>query len=916
MAERPLLILPQLGPPLRRIPSGGFPREHLRLPSRAEQALRFSDKFESMLEAFVAETPDGTSPENILVLETAGKVEDFKAAVNRIPGLTWLAEIDLDEIESDDIFFERPKIGVRFFKDIVAEVGAKESKEIQKSLVQHSLIDEDGYLAEDFQTSDISAAIPAEFEGYTESIIEKILNKKKKPFAGRMYLSLSNRQALDQVKTLFDAAQKGESPPQLTRTWKNLFSHLYNVRYWDFEDRVRDTGVLDYWQAELNLKRGTASTISFEIELSFSNDTATRSARQSIIEQLVNDEGGSIVAVCLIPEIRFHALKVELPTDSIERVLAKDYGALFRGGGVFLFRPAAQCCSEQFPEGSITEIGEFKRPDADPVIALFDGVPLANHALLADFLVIDDPDSFTEDYEPNEFHHGTAMASLLCHGEIDDGAPPLARKIYVRPILKPEDLSNRLERVPNDVFFEDLLERAVRRMFVGDEDEPPSAPTVKIINLSVADPDRVFHHTLGPTARLLDWLSYKYGVLFCVSAGNILGDLNLEMEGEEFKALSDEDKVALTFKTLNSSRRNRRIFSPAEAINVISVGALHDDMSPSSLLRNRVDILPESILPSPVSPVGHGLRSSIKPEILFPGGRQFYQYKGDGVYGISDLPQAPGQKVAGAAVNAGEINRILYTRGTSNATALASRSAGLIYDALEKLFSELKEDFPEGNIAPLLKTLLVHGASWGDASKMISSLLELSGHEKKKEIARFLGYGIPDIQKSLECTMNRATAIGFGSIEEGQRHEFRYPLPPSLSGMDIWRRLTITLAWFSPIAADNRKYRRAALAFDPKGLDNKIGGGRSEAQWQQVKNGTIQHEIIEGKKVVAYLRGDGDALIIPVQCREDAGTLDVAIPYGIAASLEVKEEVDIPIYEEVRDAIEISLREKIAERIL
>ncbi len=916
MPERPLLILPQLGPPLRRIPTDNFPREHLRLPSRAEQAQRFLKKFESMLEASVAETPDGTSQENILVLETAGRVEDFRAAANRIPGLIWQAEIDLDEIESDDAFFERPKIGVHFFKDIVSEVGAVESKEIQHSLIQHNLIDDKGYLVEDFLPSDISAAIPVEHKEHAENIIEKVLNKKKRPFAGRMYLSLSNRQALDQVKTLFDAAQRGENPPQLTGPWKNLFSHLHNVRYWDIEDRVRDTGVLDYWQEELDLKRGTASTISFEIELSFSDDTASRNARQSIIEELVADEGGSIVAICLIPEIRFHALKVELPTENIERVLAKDYGSLFTSGVVLFFRPAAQCCSELFPEGTISEIGEIERPDANPVIALFDGVPLANHALLADFLVIDDPDSFTEDYEPNEFQHGTAMASLICHGELDAGEPPLARKIYVRPILKPEDHSNRRERVPNEVFFEDLIERAVRRMFEGDGGEPPSAPTVKIINLSIADPNRVFHHTLGPTARLLDWLSYKYGVLFCVSIGNVLADYNLEMGGEEFKKLKDEDQVKLTFTAINSNRRNRRILFPAEAINVISVGALHDDMSPSFPMGNRVDILPKRMLPSPVSAVGHGFRSSIKPEILFPGGRQLYQYKGDGVYGISDLPKAPGQKVAGAAVNAGEINRILYTRGTSNATALASRSAGLIYDALEQLFYERGDDFPEGNIAPLLKALLVHGASWGDTSEVISSLLELAGHEKKKEIARFLGYGIPDIQKSLECTMNRATAIGFGSIEKDQRHEFRYPLPSSLSGMDIWRRLTITLAWLSPIVADNRKYRRAALAFEPKGLDERIGGGRSEAQWQQVKNGTIQHEIIEGKKVVAYLRGDGDELVIPVQCREDAGSLDIAIPYGIAVSLEVKEEVDIPIYEEVREAIEIPLREQLVDRIV
>jgi len=864
-----------------------------------------------MIESLVTETPDGTSPENILVLETAGRVEDFRSAVSRIPGLIWQAEVD-EEIESDDVFYEKPKIGTRFFKDRITEIDTAGSKKIHSSLVENNVIDDDNYLIEDVPTLEVRAAIPEEYQEHIDRIIDAIDNEKRKPIIGRKYISLSNRQALEQIKNLFDAYQRGESPPQLTSTWKNLFSHLNKIRYWDFEDRVRDTGIIDYWREDLEVKRGTDSTISFEIEFSFSDDMESRLTRQRNIEQLVTNENGTVIAVCHIPEIRFHAIKVELPVDSIERVLAGDVGTLFRSGSVFFFRPEAQCRSEQFANGSIDEIEVVEGPTADPVIALLDGLPLANHALLANFLIIDDPDNLENDYEPTEYCHGTAMASLICHGELDGGLNPLTKKIYVRPIMRPEDSSNRRERIPSTVFFEDILERAVRRMYEGENNEPPSAPTVKIINLSVANRDRVFYQSLSPTARLLDWLSFKYSVLFCVSAGNISDDLNLGMEIEAFNQLENNDKVALTFGVINDNRRNRRIYSPSEAINVISVGALHSDMSPEAPLGNRVDILPTNILPSPISTLGHGFRSSIKPEILFPGGRQLYHQHG-GVYKISDIPQAPGQKVAAAPVNPGEINRTLYIRGTSNATALASRSAGLIYDVLEELFTEREEEVPSSNIAPLLKALLVHGASWGQASEVISDLVNLTGSRKKKELSRFLGYGIPDVRKSLECTEKRATAIGFGSLEKDRRHEFRYPLPPSLSGMNVWRRLTITLAWLSPINAENSKYRRAMLAFDPQSLDNKIGGVRSEAQWQQVKNGTIQHEIIEGDRVVTYMQGD--VLVIPVQCREDAGSLDVAIPYGLAVSLEVKEDVQIPIYEEVRTALEITIREQITDRI-
>lgn len=47
--------------------------------------------------------------------------------------------------------------------------------------------------------------------------------------------------------------------------------------------------------------------------------------------------------------------------------------------------------------------------------------------------------------------------------------------------------------------------------------------------------------------------------------------------------------------------------------------------------------------------------------------------------------------------------------------------------------------------------------------------------------------------------------------------------------------------------------------------------------------------------------------MIPVQCREDSGALDVDVPYGLAVSMEVKEEVGIPLHEE----IQVSVREAV-----
>lgn len=76
------------------------------------------------------------------------------------------------------------------------------------------------------------------------------------------------------------------------------------------------------------------------------------------------------------------------------------------------------------------------------------------------------------------------------------------------------------EGVPDDSMFIDVLHRAVKRMMEGDGQESATAPNTKVINLSIGDPVRQLAGTMSPTARLLDFLSYKYKILFIISAGN------------------------------------------------------------------------------------------------------------------------------------------------------------------------------------------------------------------------------------------------------------------------------------------------------------------------------------------------------------------------------------------------------------
>jgi len=907
MPERPLLIFPDHTTARRDFPKRNFGSTPYHYPPFHIQKDRLTPQFESMYQSFITDTTEGLEPESVLVIETIGKIDLFQRAVRAVTGLEWLAEIDEEEIGPDEDYYQICKIGKRLFYEKIDDINSKQSSQIWNILKENEFIDKNGYVR-DIEVETFKQYIPDELSEYGEKIIsaieDKISDNKEKGISGRLYLCMSNKQAMEKVKSLWNQwDSRDKKLPRNFGIWTQIFKCLKSVRKWDIQDRLRETGIIEYWQEELKIKEGTASKIPFEIELWYKRDDAKkRRDIQEKLEKLISEGNGNVIASCTINKIHFHAIRAELPSESIKKAINSEYTRIFRSNDVMFFRPVGQCSVEIYPEG---EEGDFQAGNVsgDPVVAIFDGDPFVNHALLENRLILDDSDDFGSAYQANERKHGTAMASLICHGELDAKEEPLLRPVYFKPIMKPdpEDFINpsRTERIPKEYFLEDIIERSVRRIFEGDGTQEAVAPTVKIINLSIGVSSRMFFNQLSSGAKLLDWLSEKYQVLFCVSAGNIKTNIDLELSVIDIQLLDDNDLSKVTMEKIQNDIRNRKLFAPADSINSITVGALHTDKSNITNLGNRIDLLPNQVLPSPISAHGHGFRNSIKPEIYFPGGRQLYNHV-NGKYKISGAGKSPGQYVATTPVTSGEKNRCVYTRGTSNAAALATRGAAQIFEVLNELNIS-----DEKNIAVLLKTLLIHSASWGNSYADIETCLknQNNSHKFRKIVSRYIGYGIPDINRVIECTAQRATAIGYGKINKDKKHDFKFPLPLGLSGSNEKRRLTITLAWFSPINTNSRKFRKANLSIKPP--NDIIGVDRKDADWQQVKNGTVQHEVLEGNKVVSYQ--DGNFLLISVVCGEDAGNLDENVHYGLAVTLEVAEGVEISVYEEIKARISVAI---------
>lgn len=830
-------------------------RSRIHVPTIERQIERIEPRFEKLQTAFDArrvtlqsETPTD-DPDLVVVFETVGSIESFIGAVRKLPGLEWLHEADLNDIEPDRDFYNLGN-------------------------------DENETSNENRRGND-------------------------KPLSGRLYLLGTNRQALSEIVRLW-GLYKGNPKTQLQRglaKWKEVFKHLRDVRFWGVTDRL-GTDIRSHLETCL---MESSETIRFEIEAWCHSSTENNDRAAEELSALIQGIGGRVLSKALIESIAYHGFLVELPRGAVQSLLDESPPDLVLSNRVMFFRPRGQAFYAQ--QGEEIRAAQVDLPEqkssGQPVIAMLDGLPMQNHPLLAGRISIDDPDGWESTYQAKDRLHGTAMASLILHGELDGPKTSLSKPIYARPIMRPDTNSpgprNR-ESTPDDILLIDLVHCAVRRMFETTGQETAVAPSVKVINLSIGDSQKQFGSELSPWARLLDWLSSKYQVLFVVSAGNTAPDLVLPIAPGSLTNLPIDKQTQLAMAALVVSASSPRLIAPAESINAITVGSVHADASTFTQTPDRFDLfLPYGI--SPFSRLGPGFRRAVKPDILLPGGRVLYRESltstaPSAVLTLLDVAAAPGHLVAAPPKDGGQ--NTTYCRGTSNSAALATRGAALAHAAIEQLRQDRPESIPSRMDAVLLKALLVHGA---DQETLIEQIIQAQPNtsdwrQRQSLITRSVGYGLADIDRAITCTAQRATLIGTGELSDGKALEFRAPLPTCLNGKLVKRRLTITLAWLSPVDARHSKYRSARLWIKPP--NQVLDVSRQNSDWQGVQRGTVQHEILKGDNALAF--AEGTDLVFKVNCAKDASGFP-SVLFALCVTLEVAEGLDFPIYQEVQDRI-------------
>ena len=161
---------------------------------------------------------------------------------------------------------------------------------------------------------------------------------------------------------------------------------------------------------------------------------------------------------------------------------------------------------------SVDELPEVMAPDArSPIVGLVDSGVASGHPLIGSAVLASDAIGTGIDEDQDEHGHGTMVASLLLHGDVQ-GA--IKRGLPLRPICR--IVSARVLDADNGFPADDLWERDLQEAIIW-----CASHGARIINLSIGDSRSPFSPPRQMSAAsVVDDLARRLGLVVVIAAGN------------------------------------------------------------------------------------------------------------------------------------------------------------------------------------------------------------------------------------------------------------------------------------------------------------------------------------------------------------------------------------------------------------
>lgn len=383
------------------------------------------------------------------------------------------------------------------------------------------------------------------------------------------------------------------------------------------------------------------------------------------------------------------------------------------------------------------------------------------------------------------------------------------------------------------------------------------------------------------------------------------------------------------FKRYPYSNKDLSIESPAQSWNALTIGAYTAKSFVSDQQYDGYSLLASPGTLSPYSTTSlcwENNKWPNKPDVVFEGGNLLISPDGE-VVDHDDL---------GELTTFHRIVQKHFTtiNGTSLATAKATSMAAIIQYYYPNFWPET------------IRGLMVHSADWPEEI-LQQFQLDLTKKSDVSQLLRIAGYGVPNLNKALECASNSLTLIAQNAIQPfikedssyktNEMHLYQLPWPREqlLDLGETQVKLKITLSFFiepgpGEIGWKNRyRYASHGLRFDLNNTneteqdfvrrlnkaartddDETTGGSSGSERWligsNNRKLGSLHSDSWIGN--AADLASCNIIGIYPIigwwRERHNQGCYNKQTRYSLIVSLEVPEE-DIDIYTTVRNMIPI-----------
>lgn len=378
--------------------------------------------------------------------------------------------------------------------------------------------------------------------------------------------------------------------------------------------------------------------------------------------------------------------------------------------------------------------------------------------------------------------HGTAIAGIALYGNLsstleNNTSLEIKHKLESIKILPPNGKENEIDN------WHFITQNAVNIAIANNPDYK------RIFGMAVTGKNQNDFGKPSTWSASLDRIIFgeddKDKKIFVISAGNV----------------REEDD----WKNYPESNLDLSIESPAQSWNAITIGAFtHKILPETNTVANKFELSPYSRTSSSWESLW-----PIKPEVVFEGGN-LAKLENDSIDYHEDLD------ILTTSSNTA-INSFARFNATSAATAFAS-------NFLAKLRDVYPNAWPE-----TLRALMIHSASWN--SEMIKQFkIDLKKVGDKQKLLRIFGYGVPNLEKAIECKSNYLTFISEeviqpykldGTIKTNEIHYYEFPWPSeilaNLGSANVTLRITLSY-YIEPNPGDKGystkySYQSCALKF-------------------------------------------------------------------------------------------------------